>query len=248
MSLQNLQVEFADSIFDGAPIDGVHPVDNFAIYRNNVISNLSNVLTEVYPLIEKLLGSDFFQLTIKEYIHRYPSCSGNLHDYGEYFSDFLAEYQPLKDLPYLAEVAQFEWFCQQLFFAANPAAFDVSFLENVSEEQYPHLHFQLHPASRVHKFHYPILRIIELCDGDIDEDIHMNEGSVYLLLIRRELDVLYLPLTIGEFTFLSALQENQSLAVAADAALEADPNFDLEEALPRFITDITIVDGYLKPL
>lgn len=120
MSLQNLQAELAEAILANDPATTiVLPVEHLRIYQNNIESNLVKTLKNTYPLITKLLGDDFFQTTACHYIAYYPSRSGNLHDYGEYFSDFLAEHPPVKHLCYLAEVALFEWSCHTLFVAAD---------------------------------------------------------------------------------------------------------------------------------
>lgn len=243
MTLQNLQAEFAESILsDEADLAPVLPAQNLAIYSNNMTANLINTLQDTYPLIAKIVGHDFFRLTAKEYMQRYPSRSNNLHDYGEYFSDFLAQYQPVKTLIYLPEVAQFEWLCHILFFAADHAPLHPASLEAISPEQYKQLHFTLHPASRLMKCHYPLLRIIDLCQGEIDEIINLHEGGQPLLIIRRDLDISLVTLTLAEFHFLNALNENQTLSEALDIAISIDPDFKLEEKLPAWIKDKTLVD------
>lgn len=247
MSLQNLQAEFFEVIFSNhQEINFVSQPQNMAVYQHNVISNLTNALFETYPLIAKLVGEDFFRMAAKEYIARYPSCSGNLHDYGEYFGDFLADYSPSKHLVYLNEIAQFEWACHLVFFSANPTPFNSQLLETIQSDQYDQLYFSLHPASRLMKCRYPIFRIIDLCKGEMDETIDLNEGGVCLLIIRRDLEISLMPLTTAEFIFLTAIQDNQSLSESLQKTLDVDTTFQLEVKLPEWIQNKTIVDCYLK--
>jgi hypothetical protein len=247
MMLQNFQSEFAEYLLsDDEYASLIQPEPNLAIYRNNMLSTLVNALQDIYPLVTKLVGSDFFRVAAKEYIRRYPSRSSNLHDYGEYFSDFLAEYQPVKTLIYLPEVAKFEWLCHTLSFAADHALFDIKLLENINPDQYSKLHFILHPASHLMKFHYPILRIIDLCKGELDETIDLSEGGIHLLIIRRDMDISLMPLSLVDAIFLHALHESQSLSDALDAAILVDADFSLEEKLPKWIKDKTIVDCYVS--
>lgn len=247
MSLQNELAEFAEIIFsEDEQTDILMPSQNMIIYRNNMTSNLVNTLLETYPMVARLVGEDFFRITAKVYIHRYPSRSGNLHDYGEYFSDFLAEYPPVKNLSYLAEVAEFEWSCHLLHFASDHAALDLKSLEKISPDQYHKLHFILHPASRIIKFHYPILRILDLCKGEIDEQINVNDGGVNLLIIRRDVEIMLVSLSQADFTFLTALHDNKTFSEALDAAMLIDSDFKLDERLPVWIQDKTIVDFYLS--
>lgn len=243
MQLQNLQAELAELIVtDDQHTDIVAPVENLSIYHNTALAALMNTLKDIYPLVCKLLGEDFFRITIQKYIKQYPSRSGNLHDYGEYFSDFLAHFQPLKELVYIPEVAQFEWHCHTLFYAAAHDAMNPALLETFTPEQYDHLHFVLHPAAKIMKCHFPILKIIDLCKDKIIGSIDVDDGGVNLLIIRRELDISLVELTTAEFTFLDMLQENKSLAEALNTTLLIDPQFKLAEKLPAWVKDKTLVD------
>ncbi|MGB9151295.1 MAG: DNA-binding domain-containing protein, partial [Burkholderiales bacterium] len=56
--------------------------DRLDIYRNNAFSNLRGALQAVYPVVNRLVGADFFNHAANEYIGMTPSVSGDLHDYG----------------------------------------------------------------------------------------------------------------------------------------------------------------------
>ncbi|SRR5579883_457843 len=248
MSLPNLQAELAEAIASKQlpTTDIIEPLQHIRIYQNNMLTTLVQTLIEVYPLLTKLLGEDFFRIAADDYIKQYPSTSGNLHDYGEYFSDFVAEYEPVKHLVYLPEVAQFEWECHRLFFAADHAKLDIALLEKISQDQYPQLHFMLHPASQLMQFQYPILRIIDLCEGKLEETLDLNEGGDYLLMMRREKEISLVSLTLSDYLFLTALKDEEPLSEALDAALSVDANFKLDAKLPAWINDKIIVDCYLS--
>ncbi|TAK74795.1 MAG: DUF2063 domain-containing protein [Gammaproteobacteria bacterium] len=239
MSLPNLQAEFAEAILlPPAASDAVSPIQHLRIYQHTILSHLIQALVDHYPLLTQLLGEDCFRAAANEYIKHYPSTSGNLQDYGEYFSVFLAEYSPAKHLPYLPEVARFEWERHRISFAADPAELNFSLLQKISPDQHHQLHLVLHPASCLMQCHYPILQIIDLCQD--------NKDSMYLLMIRREMSIALVSLSFSDYIFLSALYDNQSLAEALKAALHADANFQLNEKLSAWVQDKTIVDCYLS--
>jgi hypothetical protein len=244
MLLANLQAELAESLLseDDAPV-GIYPLSNLAIYRNHIHATLLRTLKNAYPLLVRLLAEDCFAMIARQYINQYPSRSADLYEYGGYFADFLADFPPCKELVYLPEVAQFEWLCHQLLIApeAPPFMIDLTLLNGA---QYSQLHFSLHPACAVRRFHYPILRIIDLCNEALESEVNLNEGGVNLLLRRDNGDIKLLPLTVGEFIFLSALQNNLSLAAALDETLKIDRDFDLSAKLTTWITNNIIVDGY----
>jgi len=243
MQLQNVQHEFVELMStENGESDLLMPAHHMMIYRNNKHSNLMQSLLDTYKMIMKLVGEDFFRVTANEYINNYPSLSGNLYDYGEYFSDFLAGYASVRSLPYLAEVAAFEWACHGLHFANDASALSIKSLESVAPDQFQQLRFILHPAIRLLQFQYPILRIIDLCQGEMDEEINVNEGGVNLLLKRPHHDILLLPISLAKFTFLTALSRNKNLGQALDETIDIDPDFKLDECLPKWIQDKTIVD------
>lgn len=243
MNLQNLQVEFIDSIFSNTEChEFVKPHQHMLIYKKNIVTTLTNTLFNIYPLLVKLIGKDFFHLTAQEYIQCYPSRSSNLHDYGEYFSHFLATYSPLQDLVYLPEVAAVEWICHSLSFAAEPSPFNIKQLENIASEEYDSLHFTLHPACKMLKCDYPILRIIELCQGNLQETIDVMSGGMHLLIIRRNLEIALIPISLADYTFLNALNDNKPLSQALDETIAIEQNFQLNEKLTCWIQTQIITD------
>ncbi|EKD70931.1 MAG: protein of unknown function DUF2063 [uncultured bacterium] len=246
MSLQNLQVELIEQIFlDNNVTSVAQPEQNIFIYRNNIFSHLINTLKTTYPLILSLLGKDFFHLTAKEYIKQYPSRSANLHDYGEYVSDFIAEFSPLKDFVYLSEVAYFEWICHRIYFAANHDGFDTKNISTITKDQYSQLHFLLHPASQVVQFYYPILKIIDLCQNSANESFDVNSGGIKLLIIRRGIEIKLMSLEDADFAFLFAVQNGETIDYAFEQAKKCEPQFDLNMKIFTWVQDQTIVDAYL---
>lgn len=246
MSLQSLQLEFAEAINSGElHMESILPVQNMQIYQNNILINLLQTLHQTYPLVEKLVGKDFFHVAAKEYIRRYPSRSGNLYEYGEYFSDFLSEYGPVKELIYLAEVAQFEWLCHTLNIAGEHPGLDINILNRVAPEHYDQIYFVLHPACCIKKFYYPILRVVELCKSEIDEDLELGEEGIHLLIQRSDGELSFAALSPVDFAFLSSLAEGKSLAAALEEAHILDENFVLEKKLHEWVESRVIVDCVL---
>lgn len=239
MLLQNLQAEFIESLRNNETLDIITPSHNLLIYRNNIISNFTSVLTSTYPLVVKLLGEDYFNGLVKEYIQQYP-CGSDLENYGQYFADFILTIESLGKLPYLNEVATLEWLCHLAYYAAEMPEANLEILKSLSPDQYADLQLMLHPSCELKQFHYPILRIIDLCHGKMHEEIHLSEGGVNLLITRQNFEIRLIPLGIGEFRFLSAIKDNQSLDTALSEALASDPTFKLEEKLPLWIKEKTL--------
>lgn len=240
--LHNLQLEFLEAILSDTASEQLQPISHLSIYRNNIHATFLQCLHEIYPLIVKLVGADYFPLLANDYIAQYPSRSSNLHDYGEYFSDFIAQYQPLKNLIYLSEVAAFEWQCHILNFAASAEGTSLSLLESFPPEMYPSLRVNLHPAARLMKCYYPILKIIDLCQGTITQEINLDEGGIYLLLYRREFDIQLIPLSEPDYVFLQSLSQGETLEEALTRSELIDPNFNFTEKLSAWVENKLIVE------
>ena len=81
------------------------PDRRFAVYRNNVQHGLSVALATRFPVIERLVGADFFAATARVFAAQHPPETPVLQDWGEAFPTFLAGFEPAAELPYLADVA-----------------------------------------------------------------------------------------------------------------------------------------------
>ena len=68
--------------------DKLSAARRFNVYRNNFQSSLIDALSAIYPVVEQLVGSEFFGSLADRYIRAYPSRSGNLHQLGNTMENF----------------------------------------------------------------------------------------------------------------------------------------------------------------
>lgn len=243
MSLQNVQADIAEMILSEETHLGVfHPLENIEIYHDNLIATLLKALKHTFPMVEKIVGDKFFAAAAREYTRHYPSRNGNLNVYGEYFSDFLLHYPPAMSLIYLSEVATIEWAVHTLYHAAEHAPLSFDELENLNPGKYDELTLVLHPATRLVKCQFPMLEIMELCEGKLDKNIDLSSGGVNLLITRPAYEIQFLSLAEDEFTFLNCLHHHISITDALDQALAVNPAFDLMQHLIEWVNSKLIVE------
>ena len=60
-------------------------------------------------MAKKLVGPDFFNALAEEYATRFPPVSPLLAQYGNGFADFLENFEPVRQVPYLPDMARLEW-------------------------------------------------------------------------------------------------------------------------------------------
>jgi hypothetical protein len=240
---------FASKGAKGAYIkaDGIAATDRIAIYRNNVFTNYREALKAVYPVVEKLVGEQFFRQTADGYIRAYPSLSGDLNSYGGNFSQFLAAFEPAKQLPYLPDVARLEWLMELVFHASDCTPMALAKLAAVPQSQYDELRFMLHPASQLFQSNYPIARIWQVNQPDWQGDcvVDLQLGGCQLLICRDNFSVVLKPLSLDEYTMLSRLAVGDNIATAFNKALALEPDLDLGAFLQRMVREDILVDVLL---
>src|SRR4029077_17776024 len=84
------------------------PQVRFAVYRNNVVLGLVSSLEARFPATRRIVGEDFFKGAARLFAATQPPRSPLMMFYGDAFPDFLADFEPAREVPYLADVARLE--------------------------------------------------------------------------------------------------------------------------------------------
>ena len=85
------------------------------IYRKGHIVRLTEALGETFEAIWWVAGDEHFFELAKDFLLTHSSTSYNLSDFGKDFPDFLDKRQPFSDLPFLTDLARFEWLFKEVF-------------------------------------------------------------------------------------------------------------------------------------
>lgn len=232
---------------EGIKTNGLSAEQRLYIYRNNTQLGLTEALRDGYPVINKLVGTEFFNLLARIYIRRFPPKAGCLLFFGGQFADFITDFKPAEGLPYLPDVARLEWLWHEAFHEADAAALDIASLADINSDSYSDLGFALHPTVRLIASSYPILPIWQTNQDDYQSDgnINLDEGDYRLLVYRPELDVLLVALPEAEFQFLSSLAKGLTLCEAVDAALLTDRHFNLSPVLQYWFANGLFTDFFV---
>jgi Putative DNA-binding domain len=263
-SLAVLQREMLSAILAQQPMGAQHPHTLLAeinggkltpekrldIYQRNVTSTLSNTLVALYPVVNNIVGTAFFNEMAAQYMAVTPSRSGDLHDYGRTFADFVSTYQPANELPYLGDVAKLEWRWHLAFHAADAAQLDITRLQATPTELFGTLKFKCAPAVSLITSAYPLLQIWLFNQPDYAANadnwqIDWEIDEAYFVISRQSNTVEIRALSQAAYVFLSALRAKSSLANALDAALRHDRHddqFDLQQTLGHFIEWQCLID------
>jgi len=259
-ALHNLQHNFVASVYDDVDNNfdqsivphGISGARRLQIYHNNIYISLTKALHSVYPVVNRLVGDDFFKFMAVEYIKKHPSKSGNLHDFGDQFPIFITSFEPANKLVYLGDVARLEWLYHTVFHAADSPEFNLEKLEQIDKKYYDRLVFKPNPASQLFESAFPVLEIWQANqdnqyqDGTEPDVVNINQGGTRLLIIRRGLDVEFQTLELEEYAFLRAIFDGSNFFTACDAAAQDNPECNVGHLLLKHIQTHTIKDCEIR--
>jgi len=201
------------------------------VYRNNYRGNLQDALAGAYPIIEQLVGAEFFRRLARDFISLHGSFSANLFDYGAELSDFLMGYAPAHSLPYLSDMARLEWACHRAYFAVDAAPLELVRFTQVAPEEYANLLLHVHPACHIVASAFPIVEIWQAHQPVGTFEIDLARGGEIALVIRQDDVVTVRELTEDEAHWMNGIMQGQRLGEATDATLNRHPAFDLQNTL-----------------
>lgn len=99
--------------------NGSDPGTRFAIYRNNLIVSLVDALADTYPVVQQLVGEEFFRAMAHEFVRVQLPASPVLAHYGAGFAEFIEDFPPAAGLPYLPDLARLELMRVEVYHAAD---------------------------------------------------------------------------------------------------------------------------------
>lgn len=200
------------------------PTARYAVYRNNVVVSLIDALADTFPVVQQLVGEDFFRAMAREHARLHPPTSPVMAWYGEEFPEFIAGFAPASSLPYLADVARLEWAYVCAFHAADAqslAAHALSELLNQPERlSLARLNFA--PAVRLIRSSHAIVSLWRAHQSEGDCSGIDPTRAESALVVRPEFSVQVVPLSESAADFLGSLMAGKSLGAAYERVGEYD--------------------------
>jgi hypothetical protein len=247
-NLLELQLQLRRAVFGGNTAalvggirgDGLDPAERLRIYRNHAFATLGHVLEGTFPVVCRLVDKRFFAYAAHEYLREHPPQSRCLVEYGADFADFLAGFEPCKDLPYLADVARFEWALNIAATARVASPLKIEVLAGIAPEGASLLKISLQPSVSYFASGWPIDAIWLANQQKEVRPVDLTNGGTTVEIRRADEGFSWQQLASGVFAFRRALAEGFALGTAA-ATAAVDPAFDLAAALHHLFAQGLVV-------
>ncbi|MCF2870103.1 DNA-binding domain-containing protein [Octadecabacter sp. G9-8] len=190
--------------------DGVQATKRFDVYRNNVAVSLTDALETAFPVVNKLVGTDFFRAMAGVYLRAHPPTSPVMMFYGSDMPDFLAAFAPAQSVPYLPDVARLELALRHSYHAADATPMAPDALGQIAPDTLPNVTFTFAPSVHLIASKYPLHSIwwANTHGGEV------SKSAQPTLITRPEFDPAVDALTPQQAAVLAALIAGDPLGAA----------------------------------
>lgn len=203
-------------------------LERLQIYSNAYILRLREVLTKDFPITFKLVGESRFPIIVEQYLNEYPSLSFNISEVGRWFPLFLSRHSLSTSLPYLSDLASFEWLIGTTYFSVCLPPLNSESLSELSAEAWEKARLTINPTIRFFETKWPLNVIWESHHKNPNDPLPDLGKAPSILLVHRfeESGVGVKPLNTTQLEILKRLQEGKTLGEACDVFFSDgdDPN------------------------
>jgi hypothetical protein len=211
--------------------------DRFAVYRNNVHVSLIDVLRDRFPIVQQLVGEEFFAAMAREYVVANKPGSPQLQVYGADFHRHIAQFAPARDLPYLPDMALLETAWSESWAAAEAPALTLGAIATMATHALLRACIKPHPGARLLRSRHPVGTLWQL-----HQEPRPNLATVVwqpqdVLITRPQAHVRVSLLVPGVAAMAAALMNGATVETAAIAAAAESTDLDFGQALGGLIND-----------
>lgn len=204
----------------------------FAVYANTGLQASIAALEANFPSVAHWLGEPWFRPLAAHFARLHPPSDARLILYGETFADFLRECEPDSDWPYLQHLARLDRMWTQAHVAADAVPLDFARWAAQDPGRLAAARLQLAPATQWHgDSTLPVWDLWSTARAaDIERSAVPWRGQA-VLITRPDDEVLCCEVDAAGCAFLQACAQGLPLADAAEVALQAAPEADLQVLL-----------------
>jgi len=227
-----------------APILRHRGSDGLQIYRDSLLAGRIRALEDTYTVTCRLVGERCFEATAGAYIAVTRQCDWSLQRFAAGFPDFLSDFQPLKSLPYLADVARLERACERAQTGCDPRPLDwARFAEAAEAGAVSSVSIVANGSILRSRYPIDVIWRAHQTPGGLEHELSLTQQATTLFVWRRD-ELRVDRLTEQDADLIEILRRGLSLEVAAGAFSERHGAESFPSAFGRTVAAQRI-DGYL---
>jgi hypothetical protein len=238
-SLESFQDAFVEALFgtESSEMKSLTAQPGFAVYRNTVLKGTTDALVANFPTIERLVGTDWLQGAAALHARLSPPMDPRLLYYGADFPAFLDSFEPAREMPYLGDVARLDLLWTHVHCAADEPGIDMNTLAQLASTDLASIGLTPRAACRWIWFpHSPAYTIWRVNREQLHMPEELNWQAEGALLTRKAGRLHWQAASAADCAFLDACAAQLPLGLAADRAIEVEPDVNLENLIVRLVS------------
>lgn len=194
------------------------PAQLINLYRNNFIISLKQLLQQLFPVTQTLVGHDYFVQASGQFIHQCALKEAHLNHYGSQFVSFLEQLKALKTMPFVAQMARLEWHLDRISHIHYEPHFDFTGLAQVAADNYLNIQFNLASSCQLLTSNMNLIALHSDLSAtttdaiELTNEAHYQQLSYILVLQNQNGESALMPLSLQHWSWLTGLKNNLSLA------------------------------------
>lgn len=213
-------------------VGGHDPAARLAIHRRHYHASLVDALRTRHPATAWLIGDAAVTAAATRYVIAHPPRVFCIAEFGADFPRFLGSEPSLSAVPYVRAFAILEWHVGRVSVAVDGPALSLANLATADPASLMASSVIFQPGVVYMTTEWPVDALMRIYLSDqVPPQFHMSPATTHVEVrgARGALHVTSLPPATSAFR--SLLQSGSAIGVAAEAALDLDPQFDPGRAL-----------------
>jgi len=216
-------LELVNDIIPAGNLESAH--EAIGAHKNGYIARLTEALGETFEGTWFSMGDELFFEICEQYIKRHHSIEYNLSNYGLNFPLFLEEKKDYINIPFIQDMARFDWLFKEIYHEEQHSHILTSDLLRLQENL--HLRLLFGNAVRLYDSQYAIYQIWKERKGSQDNVIHHDfERPEFIILYKNDNNIFARNVPKIQFEILVKLQNGVSLnSILEETIIENQDDF-----------------------
>ena len=184
------------------------------VYQDGYRARLTEALGETFEACWWVLGDDTFFALCASFVRAHPSLDYNLNSYGREFPEYLYNHKLSEEIPFLFDLASFEWSFKKLFECKQHTSLKVEEFALINDPNDMKLKFG--EAFFLFSSKYSIYKVWQMRKKDQSNCFLDFDGEENLIFYKQSEKIFSNEVDSEEFSLLKNLKSGYSLAQALD--------------------------------
>ena len=193
------------------------------VHRQGYYARLTEALGETFEGSWFAMGDELFFEVCEKFIRSHPSTFFNLSNYGKSFPKFLRSINELEDIPFIKDLAEFDWQFKNVFHSKQHESVSNEQLQKL--EQNPTIKFEFGESVILFKSDYAVYNVWQLRKGQVDDDSESDfdiDESLYMLMYKNENNIFSNKLSNFQYHILENLMNGLSFEKSLEDVSEVN--------------------------